>query len=109
MSENDELCIGRLVPVNETKCRLDIIFNGKRSIKSVFYEIAEPAHIETKKVYDEGIGYNVITQEQVGEGGLKPFLDQAYEQYPNIQLIPHDLFQEMVDAQKEAAVKLGIP
>ena len=106
MVENEEVCLGRLINLTGTKCRLDLIFNGARSIKSVFYEIAEPAYIKENTVFDEGIGYNVVTQEQVGEGGLKPFIDQAYKAYPNVQLIPDNIFQQMVDAQKQAAEDL---
>lgn len=107
MVETQDICIGRLVTVTDVQCRLDLIFNGARSIKSVPITIDVAAHIKERSVYDEGVGYNVTYQEQVGEGGLKPFLDQVHEKYPNIQLIPHDVFQQMVDAQREAASKEG--
>lgn len=106
MTETEDVCIGRLVNLSGTQCRLDLIFNGARSVKSVFFEIAEPAYIKENTVYDEGIGFNVITQEQVGEGGLKPFLDQVHQAYPNVQLIPDNIFQQMVDTQREAAENL---
>jgi hypothetical protein len=102
-NKDDDVCLGKLSVLTSTRCSLDLIFSGARSVKTVYIDIEYAAHVKEFTLFDEGLGHNVTHQEQVGEGGLKPFLDQIRNKYPNIQLMPHDVFDEMVAAQKKAA------
>ena len=104
---SDEHCIGKLVPLSPTECRLEIIFNGARSVRVHTLNIDEPAHIKpAEDVTVDGIVYTVEHAEQVGEGGLYPFIEQAKELYPNILFIQEEYFNQMVEAQQAAAAKL---
>jgi len=102
-NQNEDVCLGKLIVLSSTKCSLELIFNGARSVKTVYFELDEAAHVKEFVLYDEGLGFDVMHQEQIGEGGLKPFLDQIHSQYPNIQLMAHNVFDEIVAAQKQAA------
>ncbi len=103
----EEQCIGKLLPLTPTKCELQIIFNGARSVRIIPIEIDEPAHIKPpEEVTVDDIVYTVEQAVQVGQGGLRPFLDIVKEMYPNILFIQEEYFNQMVEAQQAAVVNL---
>ena len=106
MDQDDRIALGKITVVSSLECTVDIIFNQARSVHTLTFIIDEPAHMSTEIVYDEGLGYNVEQSIQIGDGGLKPFIDQLHAAVPNCQLIPSELFDEIVAAQKEVAHKV---
>ena len=105
--DTDEPCIGKLMPLSPTECRLEFIFNGARSVRVHTLYIDEPAHIKpAEEVTVDDIVYTVEQAVQVGDGGLRPFIDQAKELFPNILFIQEEYFNQMVEAQQAAAAKL---
>lgn len=106
MDQDDRISLGKITVVSSVECIVDIIFNQARSVHTITITIDEPAHMSTEIVYDEGLGYNVEQSIQVGDGGLKPFIDQLHAIVPNCQLIPSEMFDDIVSAQKDVANKV---
>ena len=103
---DDSLCLGRMNNFSGTQCTVDLIFNGARSIKTIVINLDFAAHAESFVEDDEEYHVEVVTTRQVGDGGLKPFMDKLHEMYPNILMVPDAAFDELVAAQKDAAEKL---
>jgi hypothetical protein len=103
---DNTLCVAKIEPISPTECKVSMFFNGGTEVEYLIIDIEESAHMEKHEIYNYETKVTVEYSVQVGEGGLKPFIDQLVQLYPNVMLVEKDQFNMMVQAQKDAAAML---
>ena len=103
---SEEVCIAKIEPVSTTLCNIELIFNGATEVTKEKVELEQAAYVESILVSDE-YGVVVETSHQVGDAGLKPFVDKLKEMYPNVLLIAANIFDKIVEEQVKQARKIS--
>ena len=103
---SDEVCVAKITNATGTIADVDMFFNGGTKVQQIVLTLDFAAHMKTELVKEQGSEVLVTRSVQVGDGGIKPFIDKLHRMYPNVMLVEEQYFDAMTEAQAEAAANL---